>query len=244
MKRPELAVVMPVYNEEGAIRNVIKKWTDELETLGVEFEIHAYNDGSKDRSLDVLRELAAQNARLVVHNKKNSGHGPTILQGYRESSDSQWIFQIDSDDEIGCESFQELWEKRNDFDFLIGSRIRPNQPLPRKIVSSFSRATVQMFYGKKVYDVNCPFRLMRCAVFKKYFRSLPENLFAPNVILSGIASMDNLRVCEIPVQQKERSTGEVSIKKFRLLRAALTSYRQTISQRFRLRELVPPSIQS
>jgi glycosyltransferase involved in cell wall biosynthesis len=244
MKHPELAMVMPVYNEEGAIRNVVRKWTDELQRFGIDFEIHAYNDGSKDQSLQILKDLAQTNQRLIVHDKPNSGHGPTILQGYRENSDAQWIFQIDSDDEIACESFQELWEKRDSFDFLIGSRIRANQPLPRKIVSSLSRATVKIFYGTKVYDVNSPYRLMRCEGFRKYFWSLPEDLFAPNVIISGIASVDNLRVCEIPVQQRERSTGEVSIKKFRLLKAALKSYRQTISCRFRLRNLVQPHSQA
>ena len=164
MKNPELAVVMPVYNEEGAIRNVLLKWTQELERLGIRFEIHVYNDGSKDGSLKMLRELAGQNPRLVVHDKKNSGHGPTILQGYRENSETPWIFQIDSDDEIGCESFQEFWEKRESFDFLIGARVRPNQPLPRKVISSFSRVTVRIFYGKKVHDVNSPFRLMRSEI--------------------------------------------------------------------------------
>jgi len=136
MKRPELAVVMPVYNEEGAIRNVIRKWSDELQRLEIDFEIHAYNDGSKDKSLQVLRELASQNPGLIIYDKANSGHGPTILQGYRENSRAEWIFQIDSDDEIGCEGFEELWKNRKRYSFLIGHRIRERQPLSRKVVNA------------------------------------------------------------------------------------------------------------
>ncbi len=237
MKDPELAVVMPVYNEEGAIEGVIRKWDRELKRLGMDYRIHAYNDGSRDRSLRILQTLSQHYPRMVVHDKANSGHGPTILQAYRENSDAEWIFQIDSDDEIGCEAFQELWAKRNSYDFLQGRRIRNDQPLPRKIVSFFSRATVKILYGRRIYDVNSPYRLMKCGVFRDYFRSLPGGLFAPNVILSGIACLKNLKVCEIPVQQKPRATGEVSIKKWRLLKAALKSYAQTIGCRFRLQRL-------
>lgn len=104
----ELAVVIPVYNEEGAIENVINKWTKELNSLGIDFQIHVYNDGSKDNTLQILKHIAKKNNRLILHDKKNSGHGPTIILGYRENSNVKWIFQIDSDDEIKPETFEDL----------------------------------------------------------------------------------------------------------------------------------------
>lgn len=234
MMKKELALVMPVYNEEGAIGNVINKWTEELQKLKIDFQIHTYNDGSQDRTLRILNDLAAENKRLIVHDKPNSGHGPTVLRGYRENSDAEWIFQIDSDDEIGTEEFWELWENRDRFDFLIGSRVRAEQPFARKLVSSISRFTVRFFYGSKVIDVNSPYRLMKSSVFKNIFFSLPEYLFAPNVIISGIVSLKNIRAYEVPVQYTKRATGEVSIKKFKLLKAAMKSFYQTIACRFKL----------
>lgn len=231
MRNIELCLIMPVYNEEGAIAPVIHKWTQELTRLGISFNIHVYNDGSRDGSLFILRSLALENINLIVHDKNNSGHGPTILQGYRENSNVEWIFQTDSDDEIGPESFEKLWNNRNHYDFLIGKRIRAHQPLPRKIVSSISRLAVWLFYGDTIYDVNSPYRLMRCAALKDAFISIPDDTFAPNVIISGIVALKRLRVYEIPVAQSARTTGVISIRKWELLKAAAKSLLQTIAYR-------------
>ena len=235
MEKLELAVVMPVYNEAGIIRQVINKWDKALSKLNIEFQIHAYNDGSKDNTLQILNKLAEGSRNLIIHDKVNSGHGPTILQAYRENSDTEWIFQTDSDDEIGPEQFEELWSNRDIYDFLIGRRVRSKQPLARKLISIASRAIVRILYGSKVYDVNSPFRLMRSKAFRDLFLSLPRDMFAPNVVISGMVSLYDLRAYEIPVRQKGRTTGEVSIKKLKLIKAALKSFQQTITIRFKLK---------
>ena len=107
MKPYDLSVVMPVYNEAEAIGPVLKKWMAMLDTLGIRYRIRAYNDGSKDATGKILAEVAdASGGRVLAVDKLNSGHGPTILRGYREAAeDSDWVFQIDSDDEMGPDSF-------------------------------------------------------------------------------------------------------------------------------------------
>lgn len=232
MEKAELNVIIPVYNEEGAINIVLEKWSKELDRLGINFKIHAYNDGSKDNTLKILNECASNNNKITVHDKVNSGHGSTILLGYKENCYSDWLFQIDSDDEMGPESFEELWNKRNDYDFLIGSRTERDNPLSRKLITLLSRLTVWIMYGRGVKDVNSPYRLMKCELFKSYYDLIPANTFAPNVIISGICGMNKLRVYEIPVKYTFRTTGEVSIKKFKLLKSALKSFIQTIFFRF------------
>ena len=232
MKERELALVMPVYNEAGIITDVVRKWTAELQRLKIDYQIHVYNDGSRDNTLRILNVIAAENKRLIVHDKPNSGHGPTVLRAYNENISAEWIFQIDSDDEIGTEKFGEIWNNRSKYDFLIGRRIKSEQPLERKIISFVSRLTVWILYGNKIFDVNCPYRLMRSEVFKDIYRSLPEDLFAPNVIISGIVSLKNINASEIPVQYVNRTTGEISIKKMKLFKAALKSFYQTIECRF------------
>ena len=248
MKPYDLSVVMPVYNEAEAIGPVLKKWMAMLDTLGIRYRIRAYNDGSKDATGKILAEVAdASGGRVLAVDKLNSGHGPTILRGYREAAedsdwvtlaayylsnkpeDSDWVFQIDSDDEMGPESFPELWAKRNDYDFLVGRRDGRRQPLARKIVSFVSRLSVRLFYGKGIWDVNTPYRLMRAEVFAPFYAQIPDDTFAPNVILSGLAARHRLRLLEIPVPQHDRTTGEVSIKKWKLLKAAARSFAQTIA---------------
>ena len=227
----KLAVVMPVYNEEEAIGAVLDKWVAAMDRLGIEYAIHPYNDGSKDDSWKVIQAKAEEYpGKVIAHTKPNGGHGSTILQGYREAAKTgyDWVFQIDSDDEMGPERFPELWNHREAYDFLVGIRDGRKQALPRKIISAFSRLSVRLFYGKSIWDVNTPYRLMRVSAFEEVWNKIPEDTFAPNVIISGMAAKKHLRLFEMPVPQKDRQTGEVSIKKWKLLKAAAKSFWQTI----------------
>ena len=229
-KDERLCVVMPVYNEEMTIGVVLEKWHAFLSQLGVDFEIRAYNDGSKDHSLEVMRQVASNlGKRISIRDKGNEGHGPTILRGYREAAADgfAWVFQIDSDDEMGPECFQSLWNARQNCDFLLGRRDGRRQPLSRKIVSWVSRLSVRFLYGKSVWDVNAPYRLMRVSACQKFFSSIPPETFAPNVALSGLAARSRLRSMEILVPQHDRTAGEVSIRRWKLLKAATKSFIQT-----------------
>lgn len=226
-----LAIVMPVYNEEAIIGTVLEKWANALNALGIDYQIHPYNDGSKDGSLAQMKQVAKRHpGRIVPHDKANGGHGPTILLGYQEAVKNgfDWIFQIDSDDEMGPEYLEQLWKQRAEYDFLVGYRDGRVQALPRKIVSAISRMTIKIFYGKSIWDVNTPYRLMRASAFASIYDIIPDNTFAPNIIISGMVARKHLRFLEIPVPQHDRTTGEVSIKKWKLLKAAIKSFWQTI----------------
>ena len=231
----KLCVVMPVYNEQDASGKVLDKWAKARDALGIDYRIRPYNDGSKDNSLVVMKSKAASLPRVDVRDKPNGGHGNTILTGYRDAvaDGFDWVFQIDSDDEMGPERFSELWSRRSDYDFLVGIRDGRVQVWTRKIISFVSRMCVRIFYGKSVWDVNTPYRLMRVTAFKNFYLKVPLTTFAPNVILSGIAARNKLRSYEIRVPQHDRTTGEVSIRKWKLIKAAVRSFWQTIVFSFR-----------
>jgi hypothetical protein len=91
-----------------------------------------------------------------------------------------------------------------------------------------------MFYGKSVWDVNTPYRLMRVSAFKGFFEEISLSTFAPNVILSGLAARHRLRCFETRVPQHDRTTGEVSIKKWKLLKAAAKSFWQTVAFAYKM----------
>ena len=225
---------MPVYNEQAAIGRVLEKWSNALDALGIDYVIRPYNDGSKDNSLGVMKSAAVRFHRIEVRDKTNGGHGHTILTGYRDAANDgfDWVFQVDSDDEMGPEKFEVLWSNRESYDFLVGTRDGRSQQLPRKVVSLVSRLCVRLFYGKSVWDVNTPYRLMRVSAFAEFYRAIPLTTFAPNVILSGIAARKHLRRFETRVPQHDRTTGEVSIRKWKLLKAAARSFEQTIAYAF------------
>jgi dolichol-phosphate mannosyltransferase len=228
----DVAVVMPVYNEAECISDVLDDWTKELDRLAITYRLIVLNDGSKDKTAEVLLKYS-NNPHMKIINKKNSGHGSTIFQGYGIAvQDAHWVFQVDSDNEIKAEQFKKLWTEREKYDAVIGIRDGRQQPLPRKIISSFSRLVVRIFYGSGIMDVNCPFRLMRSDVLKQILTRIAENTFAPNVAISGFLALARVKVLNMPVPHRNRQTGEVSIKKWKLLKAAMKSFVQIILLRF------------
>lgn len=228
-----LSVVIPVYNEEEVIETVLNDWHSTLTSMGIEFQIKCYNDGSKDDTWGVLRELEDSLAHLNVYDKQNSGHGPTILKGYRDSFDSTWIFQVDSDDEIPASEFFKVWEERALYDLILGRRIKSKTPLPRKIISFISRIVVGLLYGSNVSDVNTPFRLMRVGALSEYIGKIPPTTFAPNLLVTGLAALKGLKYLEVPVHYRVRQTGTISIQKLKLLKVSCRALLETVRFRFK-----------
>lgn len=224
----DLAVVMPIYNEEACIVNVIKSWLSILNSLNINYCIIALNDGSTDNTEKVLAIFEDNNSVDLI-NKNNSGHGPTILMGYKKAVEiAEWVFQCDSDDEMKADYFPFLWEKREDFDALFGTRRGRIQNLSRKVISACSRLTVRILYGKGVTDVNTAYRLISAKILKKIVTQIPDDVFAPNVIISGVICKAGMRIYEYPVPMEFRKTGSVSIVKWKLWKSAIKALFQTL----------------
>ena len=224
----DLVVVMPVYNEEECIVPVVASWRDELGALKIDFRIIVLNDGSKDDTRRAL-ETFADDERIEIINKSNSGHGPTILLGYQKAIElADWIFQCDSDDEMPPDAFAAFWKRRDKYDALFAVRSGREQPLGRKIISAASRITVRILFGRGVKDVNVPYRLMRSEILRKVIAQIPDDTFAPNVMIAGAMARAKLRIINIRVPYRDRRTGTVSILKWKLWKVAFKSFWQTL----------------
>jgi len=237
--RLDVCVVMPVYNEEEIVAEVAERWLEVLDSLGLDYELAAIVDGATDDSEQVLRAVAERHRRLVVDVKPNSGHGPTILRGYRRgAATADWVFQTDSDDEMPAACFGELWELRHEADAVIGIRSGRNQPPGRRAITRAARLTARAAFGCRLADVNCPYRLMRSSALVPLLAVIPDDTFAPNVAISGLLARSGARMLEVPVPHRHRATGVVSILGLRALRAAVRSFGQIV----RLSRTRPPRI--
>ena len=224
----QLALVMPVYNEQECIVDVVESWKGAFARLDIDFLMIVLNDGSRDGTQQALCAFDADDRIEVVH-KANSGHGPTILEGYRRAVEAaDWVFQCDSDDEMKPDSFSTLWEKRDDFDVLFGIRSGRQQNAARALISTVSRLTVSLLFGSGVEDVNTPYRLIRAPILKQIIEQIPADTFAPNVIISGALARGKRRIHNLPVPHEGRKTGTVSIVKWSLVKAAVKSFWQTL----------------
>ncbi len=107
MNNPLLTIVMPAYNEEGCIREVVDQWVTFLRTRfpGETTRLIVVNDGSKDNTQAILDEIKPNYPELVPFHKPNGGHGKAAVTAYEQAIalQSQWVFQTDSDDQFEAE---------------------------------------------------------------------------------------------------------------------------------------------
>ena len=231
----ELALVMPVFNEEACIFEVIQSWEDELTRQGIDFQMIVLNDGSQDGTEAILEKFRNHSRMDIIH-KKNSGHGPTILKGYRKAVHiAHWVFQTDSDDEMKPDHFIELWSRRKDFDALIGIRQDRRQPILRRLTSMGSRLAVYLLFGKGVTDVNIPYRLIRASCLEQIIKQIPNNTFSPNILISGALSKSSLRIYNHRIPCEGRKTGSPSVMRWKLMKVILISFWQTLWFRLALK---------
>ena len=229
-----LTVVVPIYNEEACIVEVVRSWQKMLRELQISYRIVLLNDGSTDSTQAALQPLEEE-PDLEVINKENSGHGPTILLGYRMAVEqADWVFQVDSDNEMKPDRFPDMWCKRESVEAVFGIRHNRAQPAGRKFISWFSRLTVRLLYGKGISDVNVPYRLIRADLLARIIEPLPPHLVAPNVIVAGALIGAGARIEEERVPYTFRTTGTVSILKWKLWKLAATALFQTLAHRPRI----------
>lgn len=236
MSQVQLCIVMPAYNEEGCIKDVINSWfavIDRMQMLDTRLVV--VNDGSKDKTGELLDTLALTEKRLVVRHQKNGGHGVALLHAYRVGLELSptWIFQVDSDDQFEPNDFEQLWTRRNESKFILGCRKERHDALHRLVITRIVRVINALLFGRYIQDANIPFRLIKADYLAQLLKRLPEGIFAPNIFLSILAARDGENLLSIPVTHRDRRTGEVSIVRWKLIKICFRCVKELALFRFK-----------
>lgn len=212
---------MPAYNEETNINEVVEQWhaiVMKINTLranrgGYEAYLCIANDGSKDKTAEVLDELTKSYPYLKVINKANSGHGATVMYLYNDAiaNGADYIFQTDSDGQTDPEEFWQMWEKRTEYDLQVGHRNHREDGFSRKVVTKVLKGVVRLTFGVSVTDANTPFRLMKVQAIKTILELIPNDFFLSNVALSAISVKKKLKTRWVPITFRPRQGGVNSI---------------------------------
>lgn len=246
---PVLSIVMPAYNEEGCVNNVVTKWTDLLNKYFKDENVKliVINDGSKDKTGAILDELSEKNKQLLVVHQINGGHGKAVVNGYKKAIEigSQWVFQVDSDDQFFPDDFIKLWKKRNVSDFILGFRkIRYDAPI-RLVITRVLRLSLWLIFGCRIKDSNIPFRLIKGSYLNKLVNQLSTPPpFAPNIFIAVLAKKSGQQLLNIPITHIERKTGTVSILQLKLLKVCVKSFEELFLFRAQLSKKIKSIQQS
>lgn len=215
-KKPELLIVMPVFNEQASLRKVVLEWFHEVENWTENFLFLVIDDGSNDQSLKILTRLQGNlGERLEIVSRGNLGHGQTCLQGYRLAIERNipWIFQIDSDGQCDPQFFFRFWRDREKYDVIYGNRIHRDDGWRRVVASLVLRFTLLYFARVWCVDANVPYRLMKTSMVQRVIEKIPPDFFLANVGLAVLLRRDTFgRQGVVPIRFRERYGGEPSVQ--------------------------------
>ena len=211
MEREEnrLLVVIPAYNEEGAISSIVSRCLDARESIVNEtavssVQVTVVSDGSHDRTTELAREFEPQ--INVISYEHNKGYGAAIKIGF-ESNESELVSFLDADgtcDPLNFVPMIQQMEQEN-LDVVLGSRMGPDSKMPfiRRVGNLFYRSIVNTLAHANVQDVASGMRVIRRSSLPNV-SPLPNGLeFTP--VMSCRAVMDpNLSIGEIPMSYRER----------------------------------------
>lgn len=205
---------MPAYNEEANIEEVIKQWYPILNNKGEGSRLVIADSGCTDRTHEIINDLKNNGYdKLRTFSKGDKQHGPKVLNLYKYSikKGAEWIFQTDSDGQTNPAEFKEFWDKRNEYDVVLGYRPVRGDGKDRKFVENVVCLIVRLFFGVKVKDANAPFRLMKTGVVEKYIGRFPKDYNIPNIIFTTFFVYYNEKVLFLPITFKPRQGGKNSI---------------------------------
>lgn len=247
MKRIPLAIVMPVYNEEEAVRKVVEDWVGEIrKVVGTgQFVFIALNDGSKDKTADVLKVCASQFQEMHLIDKPNSGHGQSCILGYEKASSmgAEWVFQIDSDGQCDPKFFSSLWSSRHLSNGVFGFRQSRDDGFQRWVISRIVSVFSWVATGVWVRDANVPYRLMKSDTLKDVLPFVPKDFHLANILVSLL--FENITpIFWVNIHFRDRTGGSPSVKAYSFFKHGIKlfvqlrqAYRQHLN--FFRRSVVP-----
>lgn len=225
-----LFIVIPAYNEQANIKQVVNDWYPVVEKYGTDSRLVVIDDGSSDNTYKILQDLSKDRPRLTALTKPNGGHGATILYGYKYALDNgaDYVFQTDSDGQTLPSEFEPFWLARTKYDITIGYRNKRRDGLSRIFVTRILRLVVYLCFRVYVLDANTPYRIMSAETLRDNLKIIPDDFFLTNVAISAIYKKRRQKVHFIPISFRPRQGGSNSINLVKIIKVGLSSFRSFI----------------
>lgn len=223
----KLYIVIPAYNEEATINQVIDDWYPVVENIGEESRLVIIDDGSKDHTYEQLESAAKTRPQLVAMTKPNGGHGATILFGYyyAVNQGADYIFQTDSDGQTLPTEFPPFWKERKNYDMIVGHRNHRKDGASRVFVTKVLKLVIRLCFHVDVVDANTPYRLMETKTFKEQLKLIPKDFFLANVLINVIYTKKSLNVKYVPITFRPRQGGVNSINMKRIFKIGKQAFK-------------------
>jgi glycosyltransferase involved in cell wall biosynthesis len=226
MATMKISLIIPVHNEEGNIPIVYREAKEVLEELqrekNYDYEIIFINDGSTDRTLEVLKKIKIKDRTIRVLNMdRNRGQSSALTAGF-QMAEGEIIVSMDGDGQNNPIYIKNLVTKLEEgYKVVTGYRVKRKAPfLTRTLPSKIANWLIAQITGVKLRDNGCSLKAYLSPIPKKY--QIPKGLHR---FLPALFGVKNSEVCEIPVIDRPRFYGKshYNLKRtFEVIRDLLT----------------------
>jgi dolichyl-phosphate beta-glucosyltransferase len=202
-----LSVIVPAYNEEKRIEKTLISINNFLSKQNYNYEIIVVNDGSRDKTLEIVESLKLKIKNLeIINNKKNRGKGYAVRQGLLKAKGDYRLF-TDADNSTPIEEVKNfLASLQKKYDIAIASRnmngsiINNPQPFYRKFLGKIYSLLARLIVGLwEIKDTQCGFKLFRADVANNILPLCKINGWAFDSEILIIAKKSGYKIKEIPI---------------------------------------------
>ena len=201
-----LSVVIPAYNEEKGIETIVRRVLNIKKSLlevGIEqLEVLVVNDGSKDRTAEIVRNI--EGVRLITYSP-NQGYGAALKNGFNQAS-GELIGFLDADGTYPPEYFPQLCQKALDgSDLVVGSRMagaESKMPVTRRVGNLFFAFLLSLVSRQHVTDSASGMRVFRREILEQVYPL--HNGLNMTPVMSTRAIHEGIHIVEVPIPYSER----------------------------------------
>jgi len=199
----EFTIVVPVYNEEDNLDRVEKELSDYIKMASRKTKILLVNDGSKDKSQQIIERICANNDNFTfISFKENRGLSAAITAGF-QNTDTELVGYIDSDLQTDPKDFNLLLEHISEFDLVTGVRSNRKDSFVKNMSSTIANGIRRAFTHDGMDDTGCPLKVIKTSYAKKIPMFKGLHRFLPAMIL-----LQDGKITQIPVKHFPRIAGE------------------------------------
>jgi glycosyltransferase involved in cell wall biosynthesis len=201
---PDLSVVIPVYNEEESLAPLWAELAGVLDGLGVTVEVIFVDDGSRDRSAEIIREFREADPRVrLVRLKANAGETAATDAGFKVARGRR-IVVMDADLQNDPRDIPNLLAQLDRWDAVTGWRVErgAGDPWLRRVSSRVANRVRNALSDETIQDSGCTFRAFRRECLRGLVLYRGFHRFIPTLL-----RMRGYRVVEIPVRHRPRRFG-------------------------------------
>jgi len=200
---PELCIIIPVYNEEGNLLRVQQVFEDYFPKAKIASKVLFVNDGSKDNSLQMIREICKANSLFTyISFEKNRGLSAAIKAGF-DYADTKWIGYIDADLQTTPEDFNVLANYCEEYDLVTGVRTGRQDSFVKNASSKIANSIRRSFTHDGMDDTGCPLKIIKAEKAKAIPMFNGLHRFLPAMIL-----LQKGKIIQVPVRAFPRVAGK------------------------------------